>query len=404
MMLKTVNIDHDKNYKTLKTNLTLWVVHASSTFKLHIEKVLMECMNLNIEWIELSHFNPDMLDTKAKPDLVYIEVGDGWAQKVAHVFSSNLHLAGENSSLIVFGAENDTASLKMALRLGASDYFSQEVELGELYPMLKVTAEEKIAARNMGSLTLFVNTKGGSGATTLATNTAIELATYATGNVLLVDLDTQFSDVSDYLNSRPKYSMNDVINSISDLDELSLEGLVYKHSSGLNCLSFSPDTRQENYKLASQVSKLLPILRQFYAHIVVDMSHGIEPVFQQIISPATHIYLVLQQDITSVKHATNLVRSLEFDYGLKSEQIELVVNRFEKNAPISLKDIEETLKNSSVVLVPNNYQLAVECANLGSPIVQAKRHSAIKSALEDLSHKIEQPKEKKQGWFGKLFS
>ncbi|ANU35562.1 hypothetical protein VSVS05_00425 [Vibrio scophthalmi] len=404
MMLKTVNIDHDKNYKTLKTNLTLWVVHASSTFKLHIEKVLMECMNLNIEWIELSHFNPDMLDTKAKPDLVYIEVGDGWAQKVAHVFSSNRHLAGENSSLIVFGAENDTASLKMALRLGASDYFSQEVDLGELYPMLKVTAEEKVAARNMGSLTLFVNTKGGSGATTLATNTAIELATYAKGNVLLVDLDTQFSDVSDYLNSRPKYSMNDVINSISDLDELSLEGLVYKHSSGLNCLSFSPDTRQENYKLANQVSKLLPILRQFYAHIVVDMSHGIEPVFQQIISPATHIYLVLQQNITSVKHATNLVRSLEFDYGLKSEQIELVVNRFEKNAPISMKDIEETLKNSSVVLVPNNYQLAVECANLGSPIVQAKRHSAIKSALEDLSHKIEQPKEKKQGWFGKLFS
>ncbi|WP_418113500.1 hypothetical protein RJD40_11990 [Vibrio scophthalmi] len=137
---------------------------------------------------------------------------------------------------------------------------------------------------------------------------------------------------------------------------------------------------------------------------MVDMSHGIEPVFQQIISPATHIYLVLQQNITSVKHATNLVRSLEFDYGLKSEQIELVVNRFEKNAPISMKDIEETLKNSSVVLVPNNYQLAVECANLGSPIVQAKRHSAIKSALEDLSHKIEQPKEKKQGWFGKLFS
>ncbi|WP_418113501.1 AAA family ATPase [Vibrio scophthalmi] len=274
MMLKTVNIDHDKNYKTLKTNLTLWVVHASSTFKLHIEKVLMECMNLNIEWIELSHFNPDMLDTKAKPDLVYIEVGDGWAQKVAHVFSSNRHLAGENSSLIVFGAENDTASLKMALRLGASDYFSQEVDLGELYPMLKVTAEEKVAARNMGSLTLFVNTKGGSGATTLATNTAIELATYAKGNVLLVDLDTQFSDVSDYLNSRPKYSMNDVINSISDLDELSLEGLVYKHSSGLNCLSFSPDTRQENYKLANQVSKLLPILRQFYAHIAEGSPHN----------------------------------------------------------------------------------------------------------------------------------
>ncbi|HAS64539.1 MAG TPA: type II secretion protein [Vibrio sp.] len=403
-MLKPVNIEEKKSYQTLKTNLTLWVVYASSPFKQHIDKELSDCINLNIEWIELSHFASDMLENKPAPDLVYIEVGDGWAQKVAHVFSSNKHLTNQNSTLIVFGEESDTASLKMALRLGASDYFSQTAEFGELYPMLKVTAEDKVAARKMGSLTLFVNTKGGAGATTLATNTAINLASYSQGNVLLIDLDRQFSDVADYLNSRPKYSINDVINAIGDLDELSLEGLVYKHTSGLSCLSFSPDSRQENYKLANQVSKLLPVLRQYYSHIVIDMSRGIEHTFQQIVSPATQVYLVLQQNITSVKHATELVRSLEFDYGLKSEQLDLIVNRYEKKAPISLKDIEETLEGQSILLVPNNFQLAMECANLGSPIVQAKKNSAIKMALADLSHKIEQPKQETKGWLGKLFS
>ncbi|GAB2667514.1 AAA family ATPase [Vibrio panuliri] len=403
-MLKPINLEEKKSYLTLKTNLTLWVVYASSSFKHHIDKEVSDCINLNIEWIELSHFTPDILENKPAPDIVYIEVGDGWAQKVAHVFSTNKHLAGENSTLIVFGEETDTASLKMALRLGASDYFSLTAEFGELYPLLKVTAEDKVAAREMGSLTLFINTKGGAGATTLATNTAIELATYSKGNVLLVDLDTQFSDVADYLNSRPKYSINDVINALGDLDEFSLDGLVYKHSSGLSCLSFSPETREQNHKLASQVSKLLPVLRQYYRHIVIDMSRGIEHTFQQVVSPATHVYLVLQQNITSVKHATDLVRSLEFDYGLKSEQLDLVVNRYEKKAPISLKDIEDTLEEKTVILIPNNFQLAMECANLGNPIVQAKRNSAIKTALADLSHKIEQPEKEKQGWFGKLFS
>lgn len=403
-MLKPVNITDKKSYQTLKTNLTLWVVYSSSSFKQHIDKELSDCINLNIEWIELNHFASDLLENKPSPDLVYIEVGDGWAQKVAHVFSSNKYLSNENSTLIVFGEENDTASLKMALRLGASDYFSQTAEFGELYPMLKITAEDKVAARKMGSLTLFINTKGGAGATTLATNTAIELASYSKGNVLLIDLDRQFSDVADYLNCRPKYSINDVISSLGDLDELSLEGLVHKHSSGLNCLSFSPDSRQENYKLATQVSKLLPVLRQYYSHIVIDMSRGIENTFQQIVSPATHVYLVLQQNITSMKHATELVRSLEFDYGLKREQLDLLVNRYEKKAPISLKDIEETLEGKSVLLIPNNFQLAMECANLGSPIVQAKRNSAIKSALAELSHKIEQPNKDAPGWFGKLFS
>lgn len=404
-MLKPVNIEKDNsNYQTLKTNLTLWVVYASASYKQHMDRVLSDCINLNIEWIELLHFSPEMLENKPSPDLVYIEVGDGWAQKVAHVFSNSKHLANENSSLIVFGEESDTASLKMALRLGASDYFALSAEFGELYPMLKVTAEDKVAARQMGTLSLFINTKGGAGATTLATNTAIELTTYAKGNVLLIDLDRQFSDVADYLNSHPKYSINDVINSLSDLDELSLDGLVYKHTSGLSCLSFNPETRQDNYRLASQVSKLLPVLRQYYSHIIIDMSRGIEHTFQQVVSPATHVYLVLQQNITSVKHATDLVRSLEFDYGLRSDQIELVVNRYEKKAPISLKDIEDTLEGKSLLLIPNNFQLAMECANLGNPIVQAKRKSAIKTALADLSHKIEQPEEEAKGWLGKLFS
>ncbi len=91
----------------------------------------------------------------------------------------------------------------------------------------------------MGDLTLFINTKGGSGATTLATNTAIELSSYAKSKVLLIDLDMQFSDAADYLNCKPKYNINDVIDSVNDLDELSLEGLVYQHPSGLNYLCFN---------------------------------------------------------------------------------------------------------------------------------------------------------------------
>lgn len=142
----------------------------------------------------------------------------------------------------------------------------------------------------MGDLTLFINTKGGSGATTLAINTAIELSSYAKSKVLLIDLDMQFSDAADYLNCKPKYSINDVIDSVNDLDELSLEGLVYQHSSGLNYLCFSQNDPRNNHKHAIQVSKLLPILRQFYSHIIVDLSHGVDHVYQQIVSPATHIF------------------------------------------------------------------------------------------------------------------
>ncbi|HCZ9263641.1 TPA: AAA family ATPase [Vibrio alginolyticus] len=402
-MLKPVKMDNE-THKSLKTNLIIWIVYSTSNFKIHIADELSRCVNLNIDWIELDTFNLDFVKNKQVPDLIYIETGEGWAQKVAHVYSSDSSLQHNHTALIVFGDENDTASLKMALRLGATDYLSRSVDFGELYPLLKSTADEKIANKKMGDLTLFINTKGGSGATTLAINTAIELSSYAKSKVLLVDLDMQFSDAADYLNCKPKYNINDVIDSVNDLDELSLEGLVYQHPSGLNYLCFNQNDPKGNYKHAVQVSKLLPILRQFYSHIIVDLSHGVEHVYQQIVSPATHVFLILQQNVTSVKHAVSYIRSLELDYGLSSHQVELIVNRFEKKSTISLKDIENAVSGHAIHLVPNNFAIAIESANLGNPIVQSKKNSALKASLAEISHLLESPTKENQSWIKKLFS
>ncbi|MFH4413817.1 AAA family ATPase [Vibrio diabolicus] len=402
-MLKPVKMDNEI-HKSLKTNLIVWIVYSTSNFKINIADELSECVNLNIDWIELESFNLDFVKNKQIPDLIYIETGESWAQKVAHVYSSDSSLQHNHTALIVFGDENDTASLKMALRLGATDYLSRSVDLGELYPLLKSTADEKIANKQMGDLTLFINTKGGSGATTLAINTAIELSSYAKSKVLLIDLDMQFSDAADYLNCKPKYNINDVIDSVNDLDELSLEGLVYQHPSGLNYLCFNQNDTKDNHKHAVQVSKLLPILRQFYSHIIVDLSHGVEHVYQQIVSPATHIFLIMQQNVTSVKHAVSYIRSLELDYGLSSHQVELIVNRFEKKSTISLKDIENAVSGHAIHLVPNNFAIAIESANLGNPIVQSKKNSALKASLAEISHLLESPTKENQSWIKKLFS
>ena len=54
-MLKPIKIASDRS-KTLKTNLIVWVVYSSSEFKTHVVAELSECLNVNIEWIELKLF------------------------------------------------------------------------------------------------------------------------------------------------------------------------------------------------------------------------------------------------------------------------------------------------------------------------------------------------------------
>lgn len=113
----------------------------------------------------------------------------------------------------------------------------------------------------------------------------------------------------------------------------------------------------------------------------------------------------MQQNVTSIKHAANYLKSLQLDYGLTGGQVRFVINRYEKKTSITIKDIEQAFPNQDILLVPNNFSIAMECSNLGKPIVQSKKNSAIKSSLIDISHQLEEPADRRdQSWLGKLFS
>lgn len=260
VMLKPVELNKEiktNSIHSLKTNITVWVIYETSEFKINMESELSKCVNINIEWLDLGKITVTSLGERRTPDVIYIEAGSSWAQKLSHIYSSEGNLQRNQTALVVFGDEHDTTSLKLALKLGASDYLHREVGFYELLPLLEDIANEKASSSEIGELSLFINTKGGSGATTVALNTAIALSEYSKGKVLLIDLGMQFSDAADYLNSKPKYSINDVIDAMNDLDDLSLDGLVYKHSSGVNYLCFSADNIKDNYDRATKVSALI---------------------------------------------------------------------------------------------------------------------------------------------------
>ena len=394
----------DAKSNKLKTSLSLMIVYSSVGLKNHLQELLSQCPNVQLNCIELSEFELGCMKSHALPDLIYIEVGDHWAQKVTDVFSKESHLQNSQTALVVFGHENDTDALKMAIRLGATDYFSLLVKFDELYPMLQELAEEKAQTFNLGNISLFINAKGGSGATTLAINTATALSSYSKHKVLFIDLDPQFSDSSDYLNCNPKYSIEDVLGAMNDLDELSLDTMVHQLSSGLYYLGFEQGSAFDNSCDASQICELILHLRRYYSHIIIDMSQGVKQVFQPIISVASYAFLVMQQNVTTVKHALHYLRTLELNYDLRREQIKLIVNRFSKKMSISVKDILNTVGQLNVYVVPNDFLAMVESTNMGTPIVNSKKSRQIASVLFDMAHSLESPGNASQGWLKRLFS
>jgi len=391
----------------LKTNLTIWVFYSSDAFHLHISHELSKCQSVNFEVISfhglvvanLAHFSP--------PDLIFVETGPNWAQKIVELQQYEAPESQESSheaSLIVFGNENDNGALKIALRIGAVDFISDKAVLDELVPLLRNIAEEKVATRNFGELLVFMNTKGGAGASMIALNTAITLAKQQPDEVLLVDLDMQFGVIEDYLNIHCTYGLADAIANVADLDDVSLGSLVTKHESGLHIIGFKRENSHENFEKVGQLSKLIPILRERYPMVIVDLSRGLDRQFGSVISPSTKIFLVTQQNLVAVKNTTQILKALTFEFGVTKDQMEVIVNRYEKRQSIKLKDVQDTVGSLKVHTVPNEFKVAIESANLGRPFIQAKKSSSMSKSVQKLANSLLPEPEEKKGWFRRMFS
>lgn len=390
----------------LKTNLTIWVFYSSDAFHLHISHELSKCQSISFEMISfhglvvgnLAHFSP--------PDLIFVETGPNWAQKIVELQNYEAPESSDNheASLIVFGNENDNGALKISLRIGAADFVSNTAQIEELIPLLKNVAEEKVASRNLGDLLVFMNTKGGSGASTIALNSAIKMSKQFPEQVLLLDLDLQFGVINDYLSINPSYSMTDALANVSDLDEVSLSTFVTKHPTGLHILSFKRENSHENYEKAKHLNKLMPLLREHYPYVVVDLSRGLDRLFAPVLAPATKVFLIAQQNLVAIKNTTQMIKILSFEFGINKDQVEVVINRYEKRQSIRLKDIQGTIGDIPVYVVPNEFKVALESANLGRPFIEAKKSSSISKSISRFVQSFTPQPEQKKGWFKRLFS
>ena len=123
-------------------------------------------------------------------------------------------------------------------------------------------------------------------------------------------------------------------------------------------------------------------------HVVVDMPRNIDEFNAQIISRASRIVLVVQQSLPHVQDATRWQQLLRDQLGISSDNLLVLVNRYNKRAEIELADIEKALPGSEIVTVPNQYKEVSESINLGIPMYEYARHSAVSRALVALQSRL----------------
>lgn len=328
----------------------------------------------NLKWQSSTYEDDQLAKEKNRFNLVLLVLpSDELEAKKALSYAANF-----DCDIILIGFNTPQNILRLAFQYDVSDFIPSSSPLHEFFTSLEKVSDRLVKNAELAPVVAVINGKAGSGASFISASLADVASQREGSDLALLDMDLHHGTLSHILGYDAKYSICDVIETIEDLDEIALKSTMTKKGN-LSLLAAKPFellTLDQDVDF-SRINELMWKYRQFYKQVILDFSRGPEDWNCNLLLSAT-ILVVTQQNIMHLRQTKDLINQLTTRMGINSNQITLVVNRYNKNSNIKLSDIEEAIGISSINTVVNDYKLSNECVDLGKPITQvAKKHRIV---------------------------
>jgi pilus assembly protein CpaE len=284
-------------------------------------------------------------------------------------------------AIVVIVSSLDARFILEAMRAGIKECLPDPITPQALEETIRrlVVGEQRERA---GQVVAFVGAKGGVGTTTLAVNTAAAVAKTAGSPPLLIDLHVARGDAALLMGAEPRFSVLDAFENLHKVDESFLAGLVEKTQCGAHVLAST--ARPVNVATSPTATRtLLELAARRFRVTVLDVPRT-DPAMLEALDPATVIAVVTSQELSAVRGAAAIVATLRQRYG--SQRLRVVINRYDKDGPVSAKDIAKVVGEPVVCQIPSDYRVAAEAINVGRPIVSddGRLSKALRAAAAEL--------------------
>ncbi len=350
-----------------------------------------------IEGVNISSRSNNLKGTLAdigvteQPDVLIIELDNNGA--VVEAIESELARICKTTAVLVTQENGDVTVMRTLMRLGIRDFIPQPVNKQDLVNVLTEVLSEKRRRilddrGRVASAFVFVNAKGGSGASTLAINTAAMLAARGKLKVALLDFDIQLGTSDLFLDLHSKSTIYDALVQSHRVDAVFLKAMMTKHESGLSVLSSPANLSSIADISAEDVRRILDACAEEYDAVIIDMPNVFTNWSIEILKYAEKVFLVVQNSLSSVRDAKVIVENLP-KQGVSLDSIELINNRAEAAmGAVSSGELKETLKIKSVHDVRTDYKAAINSQNQGKLIYEVSPYSKLKKDLDHLTDYI----------------
>lgn len=303
--------------------------------------------------------------------------------------------------VIAVGQVNDVRLYRDLLASGIHDYLLKPLSAGPLRDVL-MEAQAIFAAPKPHDVAgethvavAVIGTRGGCGASTIATSMAWLLSTeqqLATG---LLDLDIHFGTGALTLDLEPGRGLTDAIQDPARIDGLFLERAMIRVNEKLSILSAEAPINIPLMTDGAAFQQLAKELRSTFEMTVIDLPRSMMINFPLLLTDVNVIVVVTELTLAG---ARDTIRMLSwFTDNVPLAHLIVVANKVQTaQSEISRADFEASIEHKIDFAIPYELKSAAQAAKLGQTFAQANRNTPAGTAMRALTahvHSVGLPKD-----------
>lgn len=316
------------------------------------------------------------------PDVILVDEGFADAPALIGVLTERM----PDSMVLYMAQPGASDAISEAMLAGARTFLAKPVRrenLGRLLTQLQAVARPTPTLderRDQGRVVVFCSPKGGTGRTSLATNTAIGLMQLGEESVVLVDADYAAPAIDVVLNVMPERTILDLLPRLAQMDDSLMQGVLSRHASGVRLLlAPEPAGLVEKPITGAEVQQVVALLRRLFRWTIVDLGLPMDELAFAFADSADLVALSVLPEMVGLRNMRLLLAQLaerHYDH----DNIWVVLNRANMAGGISKGDIEKHLRASVRIEIPDDQALATNAVNRGIPVLAAHSRGALPKA------------------------
>ena len=320
------------------------------------------------------------LSVSASPQILFVDLAE--SGDPLNDINALAEVCEPGTVVIAAGQVNDVRLYRDLVSSGIQDYLLKPLHadmLREAFGHAQVLLNApKIVETNTDRphcSVAVIGTRGGVGASTIATSIAWLLAEKEKRATALLDLDVHFGTGALSLDLEPGRGLTDAIDNPSRIDGLFIERAMVKASEKLSVLSAEAPINAPLITDGSAFYQLQEEMHAAFECTVVDLPRAMLIQHPQLISDVPLGVIVTELTLASARDTIRILSWMKTN--APQTQLFVLANRVHAGAQleISRKDFEGSIERKIDYLVPFDQKLAAQAAKLGKPFVDVGKTS-----------------------------